>query len=243
MKLLIVRHGDPDYAKDSLTEKGWREARYLSERLIKMGIDDFYVSPLGRARATASFTLDRLGQTAEVKDWLQEFPARIQEPSRPGEQKIAWDWLPEDWTKEERFYQADHWFEVENMRKGHVKALYDQVVHGLDEILARHGYVREGNYYRTDRGNTDTVALFCHFGVECVMLSHLLHISPMPLWHGSCALPSSVTTLVTEERRKGIASFRMLSFGDLSHLYVHGEVPAFAARFCEVYENENQRHD
>ena len=45
MKLLIVRHGDPDYAKDSLTEKGWREARYLSERLIKMGIDDFYVSP------------------------------------------------------------------------------------------------------------------------------------------------------------------------------------------------------
>lgn len=243
MKLLIVRHGDPDYAKDSLTEKGWREARYLSERLIKMGIDDFYVSPLGRARATASFTLDRLGQTAEVKDWLQEFPARIEEPSRPGEQKIAWDWLPEDWTTEERFYQADHWFEVENMRKGHVKALYDQVVHGLDEILARHGYVREGNYYRTDRGNTDTVALFCHFGVECVMLSHLLHISPMPLWHGSCALPSSVTTLVTEERRKGIASFRMLSFGDLSHLYVHGEVPAFAARFCEVYENENERHD
>ena len=115
-------------------EEGWREARYLSERLIKMGIDDFYVSPLGRARATASFTLDRLGQTAEVKDWLQEFPARIQEPSRPGEQKIAWDWLPEDWTKEERFYQADHWFEVEDMRKGHVKELYDQVAAGLDEM-------------------------------------------------------------------------------------------------------------
>lgn len=243
MKLLIVRHGDPDYAKDSLTEKGWREARYLSERLIKQEIDEFYVSPLGRAKDTASFTLDRLGQTAEVKDWLQEFPARIEEPSRPGEQKIAWDWLPADWTTEERFYQADHWFEVENMQKGNVKALYDQVAHGLDEILAHHGYVREGNYYRTEQGNTDTVALFCHFGVECVMLSHLLHISPMPLWHGACALPSSVTTLVTEERRKGIASFRMLSFGDLSHLYVHGEVPAFAARFCEVYENEDQRHD
>ena len=243
MKLLIVRHGDPDYAKDSLTEKGWREARYLSERLIKQEIDEFYVSPLGRAKDTASFTLDRLGQTAEVKDWLQEFPARIEEPSRPGEQKIAWDWLPADWTTEERFYQADHWFEVENMQKGNVKALYDQVAHGLDEILARHGYVREGNYYRTEQGNTDTVALFCHFGVECVMLSHLLHISPMPLWHGACALPSSVTTLVTEERRKGIASFRMLSFGDLSHLYVHGEVPAFAARFCEVYENKDQRHD
>ncbi|MCI5729625.1 MAG: histidine phosphatase family protein, partial [Clostridia bacterium] len=25
MKLIIIRHGDPDYEKDSLTEKGWRE--------------------------------------------------------------------------------------------------------------------------------------------------------------------------------------------------------------------------
>ena len=36
MKLLIVRHGDPDYTIDSLTEKGWREAEFLSERLTKL---------------------------------------------------------------------------------------------------------------------------------------------------------------------------------------------------------------
>ena len=30
MKLLIVRHGDPDYDIDSLTEKGWKEVEYLS---------------------------------------------------------------------------------------------------------------------------------------------------------------------------------------------------------------------
>lgn len=243
MRLLIVRHGDPDYEHDTLTEKGWREAELLSERLSKLPVKEFYVSPLGRAKDTASLTLQKMNREAKECLWLREFDTKIDRPDCPDQKSIAWDWLPEDWTKEERFYQADHWFEVENMRKGHVKELYDQVAAGLDEILARHGYVREGNYYRTDQGNTDTVALFCHFGVECVMLSHLLHISPMPLWHGSCALPSSVTTLVTEERRKGIASFRMLSFGDLSHLYVHGEVPAFAARFCEVYENENERHD
>ena len=243
MRLLIVRHGDPDYEHDTLTEKGWREAELLAERLSKLNVKEFYVSPLGRAKDTASLTLQKMNREANECLWLREFDTKIDRPDCSDRKSIAWDWLPEDWTKEERFYQADHWFEVENMRKGHVKELYDQVAAGLDEILARHGYVREGNYYRTDQGNTDTVALFCHFGVECVMLSHLLHISPMPLWHGSCALPSSVTTLVTEERRKGIASFRMLSFGDLSHLYVHGEVPAFAARFCEVYENENERHD
>ena len=26
MRLIIVRHGDPNYEIDSLTEKGWREA-------------------------------------------------------------------------------------------------------------------------------------------------------------------------------------------------------------------------
>ena len=27
MKLLFIRHGDPDYTIDSLTEKGWEEQR------------------------------------------------------------------------------------------------------------------------------------------------------------------------------------------------------------------------
>ena len=57
-----------------------------------------------------------------------------------------------------------------------------------------------------------------------------------------CAAPSSVTTLTSEERRKGIAGFRMNSYGDISHLYAHDEPPAFAARFCECYDND-ERHD
>ena len=60
MKLVIVRHGDPDYSIDSLTEKGWKEAEYLSERLSKLEVKDFYVSPLGRAKDTASFTLKKI---------------------------------------------------------------------------------------------------------------------------------------------------------------------------------------
>ena len=64
MKLLIVRHADPDYSIDSLTEKGWREAELLSQRLIKLSIDDFYCSPLGRAKDTASCTLEKIGKEA-----------------------------------------------------------------------------------------------------------------------------------------------------------------------------------
>ena len=37
MKLVIVRHADPDYSIDSLTPTGWKEAELLSERLVKTG--------------------------------------------------------------------------------------------------------------------------------------------------------------------------------------------------------------
>ncbi len=88
---------------------------------------------------------------------------------------------------------------------------YEWVTGELDCILERHGYVREGNYYRVREANTDTIVFFCHFGLGCVLLSHLLGISPMVLWHGFCAAPTSIAEVVTEERRKGIASFRMES--------------------------------
>ena len=79
MKILLIRHGEPDYAIDSLTEKGWREAELLSKRLSSMRIDDFFVSPLGRAQDTARATLSLLNRKAEVLDWLQEFRGTVLE--------------------------------------------------------------------------------------------------------------------------------------------------------------------
>ena len=137
----------------------------------------------------------------------------------------------------------DHWFENEAMQEGHVKEEYDRVIGEFDKLLAKHGYERKGHYYKVNEENNDTIIFFCHFGLECVLLSHLLNISPMVLWHGCVAAPSSVTTLTTEERRQGIAAFRMSAFGDISHLYANNEPPAFAARFCEAYGNKDQRHD
>lgn len=243
MKILIVRHADPDYSIDSLTEKGWREAEYLSERLSRLPVKAFYVSPLGRAKDTASCTLKKVNARAEECEWLREFQPDISRPDVTSHRTIAWDWLPQDWMQEETYFKYDTWQDTEIFRQSQVGEEYKWVTECLDELLKRHGYYREGHFYRAERPNNDTIVLFCHFGVACVLLSHLLNISPMVLWHGLCAAPSSVTTLATEERRKGIASFRMLSFGDTSHLYAKGEPPSFAARFCECFGNEGERCD
>lgn len=242
MKILIIRHADPDYDADSLTEQGWKEAELLSQRLSNMDIKDFYVSPLGRAKDTASLTLKKMQREAQECQWLREFEPKISRPDKDVP-SIAWDWLPQDWTLIADFYNKDTWMNQECMQESNVAQEYTWVTHSLDELLVAHGYVREGNFYHAVHSNMDTIAFFCHFGLECVLLSHLLNISPMVLWHGTCAAPSSVTTLTTEERRKGIASFRMNSFGDISHLYVAGEQPSFSARFCECFENTDERHD
>lgn len=242
MKLLFVRHGDPDYAIDSLTEKGWREAEIVSHRIEKMDVKEFYVSSLGRAKDTASFTLKAMNRTAIECEWLREFAPKIHRPDQEG-LSIAWDWLPKDWINEPAYYDPERWALTDVMKEAHVKEEYDWVITEFEKVLRKYGYVREGNYYRVEQANNDTIVFFCHFGVQCVILSHLLGITPMILWHGMCAAPTSITTVATEERRKGIASFRVSAFGDTSHLYEAGEPLSPSARFCETYENEDERHD
>ncbi len=243
MRLLIIRHGDPDYAKDSLTEKGWREAELLSRRLLQTEVTHVYVSSMGRAKDTASLTLQKKGMTATECQWLREFWPRIRRPNLDEERNsIVWDWLPQDWMAQEAYSRPDQWTETDIMREGGVGEAYAEAIRNFDALLAEHGYVRDGSLYRAERPNRDTLAFFCHFGMECVLLSHLMNVSPMILWHHLCAAPSSVSTIYTEERRQGKAIFRVSAFGDISHLYAGGEEPSFAARFSETYD-DGERQD
>lgn len=243
MKLLIIRHGDPDYEHDSLTETGWEEAKLAAERIAQLDVKEFYVSPLGRAQDTASCTLKKMNRTAVTLEWLREFAPQIERPDRPGQKSICWDWLPQDWTKEPLYYNVETWTDTKTMTDGNVREEYAWVCSGLDSLLASHGYERENHYYRVKNANRDTLVFFCHYGLECVLLSHLLNISPMLLWHGAVAAPASITIVNTEERREGIASFRMSAFGDTSHLYIAGRKPSVSARFCECCQNTEERHD
>ena len=125
MKLLFVRHGDPDYSVDSLTEKGRREAEYLADRLAAVEAAAYYVSPLGRARETAAYTMKRLGKSAVECEWLREFAPVIERPDAKGEKRIVWDWLPQDWLAEERFLEEKHWCEPRIFAEAKVREEYE----------------------------------------------------------------------------------------------------------------------
>lgn len=242
MEIYIVRHADPDYKNDSLTEKGRREAELLSERLKKIDFKQAYISPLGRAQLTAKFTLDKTNTPSETMPWLREFEGTVKTGLLKREQ--CWDRVPAYWTQYDEYYDYNKWLDVDMMKKGDVERHYKKVCEGIDKIIADHGYIHDGRIYRAVKPNADKIVLFCHFGVEAVILSHIFNVSPMILWHNFRALPSSVTRLVTEEREEGIAMFTALYFGDVSHLYAGDEEPSFQARFCERFTDDTRHgHD
>lgn len=257
MRILLIRHGDPDYVHDTLTEKGHKEAALLAETAEHLKLGTCFMSPLGRAQDTAAYCLRKTGKTAQVLDWLREFPALVDvnrsevlqkaypDTRMNGEKygmRIVWDMMPEYLSSHPEYWTVDGWKNSEVAQCGDLVSVYDSLVKKLDDFLAGYGYVREGGHYRVEKESRDTVTFFCHFGVTCAILSHLWNVSPFILWHSFALAPTSVTEVVTEEREKGIAGFRGLRMGDISHLYAGGEEPSFACRFCETYGNFEERH-
>ena len=250
MRLLFIRHGDPDYVHDTLTEKGHREAALLAERAEALQLGKCFVSPLGRAQATAGYSMKKLGRTAKTLGWLQEFPAWIdlnQAPqlldafpnARTEDGKyaphIVWDIMPSYWGEFSDCMDPARWRECEISRNSDTVEIYDYVTGEFDKLLMEHGYIRDGRCYKVEKESTETLTFFCHFGITCVFLAHLWGISPFLLWHSLALAPTSVTEIVTEERQQGTACFRGLKIGDVSHLILGGEPVSTAARFCEVY--------
>ena len=110
MRLLIIRHGDPDYANDTLTEKGHREAKLLAEKLGKEKIDYFYSSPLGRARHTCNYVARAHGKEQNVMeyDWLRELGCPLTLLSGR-ERDILWDMLPTEGIDNPKMFVKDEW--------------------------------------------------------------------------------------------------------------------------------------
>lgn len=252
MKLVFIRHGEPDYEHDSLTPDGCIEAELLADYLTGKRMDEIFVSPLGRAQKTADYTLKKLGRTAETLPWLREFDAQVRvwedaemEAAMPEEfvvpphtPRLAWDILPAYLYSRPNYLHPTNWRDTEVCAHSDMEEKYDRVAAAFDALLAAHGYVREGNVYRVEQSSDEVLVFFCHFGVTCILLSHLITVSPFALWHGFVSLPTGVTVVNTEERVQGIANFRCERFGDLSHLALGGKPASFAARFCERFEDD-----
>ena len=216
MKLFIIRHGDPDYDNDTLTERGWQEAELLKERLLRDNITKVYCSPKGRAQATAKPFLEATGLTSVTCDFLREFLVAVVENGR---EKPAWCLSPEFYEKNRRQLEdREDWFNNEIYQRYDLISHERRVLESFDNLLAENGYTREGSLYNVAPG-TDTeqnIAIFCHAGLGLLLLSHIADIPTSIMWQMFKIQPTGVSTVIFSGREKAHAN--IFGVGDMTHL-------------------------
>lgn len=224
MLLYVIRHGDPIYSPDTLTDKGREQAKALAKRLAVHGLDRIYCSPMGRARETAAPTCELLGIEPVIEEWTSEALAWRDLAGKMPNGRTEWIFhqpattykTPEILALGYEWYDAQPFCNV-NSREG-----YRRICDASDEFTARLGYVREGCVYRAVESNDERVAVFCHQGFGTTWLSHLLAV-PAPLfWSSFDITHSSITILNFATDPNGMSAPMCITLSDTSHIYADG---------------------
>ena len=87
MLLYIIRHGDPVYSTDSLTERGKLQAEAVGKRMFDAKIDRIFSSPMGRAMETADPACRLLNLEKNIEEWTHEIGEEKQTPFPDGKMK------------------------------------------------------------------------------------------------------------------------------------------------------------
>ena len=203
MRIIFVRHGEPDYAHDCLTEMGRLQAVDAAERLRNEGIEEIFSSPLGRAAETAAATADLLKRPVQTLDYMRELHWGSIDGTPLPSDGHPWD-LADLMAEEGWDLTNPGWREHPYFRNNQVTANVDLVAKRTDEWLRTLGYEREGAFYRCVRPDNrqKTVALFSHGGSSAAAIGHILNL-PFPYACGLFHLEFTGITIIRLDRNPG----------------------------------------
>ena len=223
MILYIVRHGDPIYETDSLTERGKLQAEAVGKRMLAAGIDRIFSSPMGRAKETADPACRLLGLEKQIEPWAHEIEDERLTPFPDGVMKsitvVQNTYYLENGNIDLPYERS---YECPGINQSQMKKAVDYIEANGKEFLERLGYKEEGGVYRILRRNEEKVALFCHAAFARAWLSVLLHIPIHIMWSSFEYTHTGVTVVEFKNNENGITAPRCLCYSDMSHLYADG---------------------
>ncbi len=216
MRIIFVRHGEPNYELDCLTETGHAQAAACAERLAGEGICEIYASPCGRAAETAAHTARKLNLPVTTLDYMHEIGW--------GGEGIPCEGHP--WTLGDALIEAEDFdFHAADWRehpffKGNAATDYDAMIAAkIDEFLAGYGYRRVGTRYFCTGGSDRTIALFSHGGSGACAIGHILSL-PFP--YVCSVLPYDFTSVIIVNLpvvEAGYIHPRLELFNDCAHIH------------------------
>ena len=229
MVLYYIRHGDPVYDPDSLTEEGHRQAQALAERFKLHPFDEIYCSTSVRAQMTAEPTCNALRKKMILLDWAHEANAGKYFFAKRTDGRETWAFyeprtrrafnapdvraLGNDWTSSPRFRDTRYAEGVAFINKS------------TDGFMRTLGYEhdRENGYYTTGLPEDNRrIALFAHQGIGFAFLSSLLDI-PYPYFSTHYDIGHTGVTVIEFRRRDDDVIFPcVLQHSNDSHLFAAG---------------------
>ena len=223
MLLYLIRHGEPDYKEDALTETGWKQAHLVAGRLVESGVDEIHSSPMGRARETARPTAERLGLPVQVEPWAYELGSEGATTFPDGVSKRISS-LPPAYFQQEAFrkYGFDEDLaRIPALDNGELPARCRMLIEGFDAMLAGLGYRRNAaGTYDVVAPHDRHVVFFCHVAMQRVLLGRALNL---PFHFTASGFVAHFTGITILEFGPGGAektvSPALISYGDVGHLY------------------------
>ena len=214
MRIVFVRHGEPDYEHDCLTPDGREQALAAAERLKEEGIEEIWSSPLGRAYETALAASAALDLPVKTLDFMRE----VHWGSRDGSPLFAgghpWN-ISDELARQGVDLTRKDWRAHPFFRNNTVLDSVDLVEAGIDRWLGSFGYIRDGFYYRCERQDAaqKTVALFSHGGSSCAAMGHILNL-PFPYACALLHLEFTGITVLRLDRHPGMQTLPCLELAN-----------------------------
>lgn len=224
MIFYYIRHGDPIYDPDSLTERGHKQAEALAKRISLYGLDEIYTSNSTRAQMTAEPTLQALGKEKIVVDWAHEGFTwdNFTVPNGKGGLDFAftnYDYKLKFTSKKVREL-GEKWYEHPDFANNTFEEGIRKVNEKVDEFFAKQGFIhdRENGVYKVTQKNEKRIALFAHAGNGMVVLSSILDI-PYALLGAHFDISHSGVTVIWFNEQEDLTTPRVLQWSNDSHLY------------------------
>ena len=222
MRIVFVRHGEPDYEHDCLTETGRQQAAAAAERLLRENISKIYVSSNGRARETASYTARTLGLPLHQLDYMHEISWGGEDIPVGGHPWTLGDWMIE--REDFDFFHQD-WKSHPYFAKNLAAEYYDRIAREFDVLLFSHGYRHERVRFLCEAEKDETVVVFSHGGSGACVMSHLL---ALPFPYVCSVLPYDFTSIIILElpfRPGEYVKPRLELFNDCAHIRTQPRAP------------------
>ena len=227
MLFYYIRHGDPIYQPDSLTERGQQQAEALSKRLARYGFDRIYSSTSNRAIMTAQPTCDLLQMEPQLLDFAHETHAArelmIDDPELGKRWLFHNPRIVELFNSSEIRNLGDRWYDHPEFAEYSYEQGMARIAREADAFFESLGYehIRHTGKYRIKQSNDQRVAFFAHQGFGLAFLSCLLDI-PYPMFCTHFDICHSGVTVIEFREYDGFAIPKILMLSSDAHLYGEG---------------------